>query len=161
MKLGSILGNAIVGAAGFAVGMGYEFVKEEKRLDKMEDKEKKFEAFYRLLVAWVELKQEGKNLSEYLSFNGIKTIAIYGMKELGQRLAEELRETDIEIKYIVDQNADTIETEYPIYKPTDDLENVDAVIVTAIYFYQDIEEELSKKMDCQIISLEDVVYGLI
>lgn len=161
MKLGAILGTAAAGAAGIAAGIGYEFVKEEKRLDKMEDKEKKFESFYRLLIAWVEVKQEGKNLSEYLKFNKIKSIAIYGMRELGQRFADELKDSDIEIKYIIDQNADTIDTDYLIYKPADNLESVDAVIVTAIYFYQDIEEELSKKMDCEIISLEDVIYGMI
>ena len=54
---------------------GYEFIKEEKRLDKMEDNLKKFESFYRLLNTWVEMKQEGKNLAEYFEYNNINTIA--------------------------------------------------------------------------------------
>jgi hypothetical protein len=161
MKVKTLIGTALTGAAGVAAGMGYEFIKEEKRLDKMEDNFKKMNTFYRLLIAWVELKQEGKNLSEYFEFNEIRTIAIYGMRELGERLVRELEGSGIEIKYIIDQNVESIESSLPKCRPDDKLEKVDAIIVTAIYYYQDIEETLSQKVDYPIISLEDVVYGLI
>lgn len=161
MNLGTVVGTIVGGVIGAALGISHEFIKEEKRLDKMEDNYKKFESFYKLLITWVEMKQEGKSLVEYFEFNNIKTIAIYGMKELGERLVKELEGSDIEIKYIIDQNADKIETQYKKVKPDDDLEPVDAIVVTAIYYFQDIEEKLSKKVDCEIISLEDAVYGLI
>jgi len=161
LTIGNVAGVVVSTAIGCMAGIGYEFVKEEKRLDKLEDKEKKFEAFYRLLVAWLEMKQEGKNLAEYFECNNIRTIAVYGMKELGERLVKELEETDIEIKCVIDQNVGAIETNLIKKKPDDELPEVDAIVVTAIYFYQDIAEKLSKKVDCQIISLEDAVYGLI
>jgi len=160
MKLGTVAGTVIGGAIGATIGIGYEFIKEEKRLDKMEDNLKKFEAFYRLLVTWVEMKQEGKSLAEYFEFNNIKTIAIYGMKELGERLVRELEDSEIEIKYVIDQNIDNINTILKKVKPDDELEQVDAIVVTAIYYYQDIEEKMSSKVECEIISLEDVVYGM-
>lgn len=161
MNFGAIAGSIIGGAVGATIGVGYEFIKEEKRLDKMEDNLKKFESFYRLLNTWVEMKQEGKNLAEYFEYNNINTIAIYGMKELGERLVKELENSRIEIKYVIDQNADQIETDFKKVKPDDELEPVDAIVVTAIYFYQDIEEKLSKKVDYEIISLEDAVYGMV
>ena len=40
----------------------------------------------------------------------------------------------------------------------DELEPVDAVVVTAITFFNEIEQKLSKKLDCEIISLEDILY---
>jgi hypothetical protein len=40
----------------------------------------------------------------------------------------------------------------------DDLEEVDAIVVTAITFFDEIEEKLSAKIDCPIISLEDILY---
>lgn len=40
----------------------------------------------------------------------------------------------------------------------DYLERVDVVVVTAITFFDDIKEKLSKKLDCPIISLEDILY---
>jgi len=40
----------------------------------------------------------------------------------------------------------------------DSLEDVDVVIVTAITFFDEIETKLSEKLDCPIISLEDILY---
>lgn len=44
-------------------------------------------------------------------------------------------------------------------KPDDTLPDVDAIIVTAFFFFDEIEQELEDKIDCPIISIEDVVYG--
>ena len=40
----------------------------------------------------------------------------------------------------------------------DNLEVVDAVVVTAVTFFDEIQEKLSAKMDCPILSLEDILY---
>ena len=40
----------------------------------------------------------------------------------------------------------------------DDLKPVDAIVVTAITFFDEIKEKLSEKIDCPIISLEDILY---
>ena len=40
------------------------------------------------------------------------------------------------------------------------LEEVDAVIVTAISFIDEIESTLSTKISCPIISLEDILYDM-
>lgn len=161
MKLKSLAGMILGGAVGATVGVGYEFVKEEKRLDKVEDNLNKFKSFYNLLITWIEMKQEGKSLVEYFEYNNIKSIAIYGMKELGERLVKELEGSEIEIKYIIDQNADEIETKLKKVKPDGELAPVDAIVVTATWYFQDIEEKLSSKVDYEIISLEDAVYGMI
>ena len=83
------------------------------------------------------------------------------MKELGERLVKELEGSEIEIKYIIDQNADEIETKLKKVKPDGELTPVDAIVVTATWYFQDIEEKLSSKVDYEIISLEDAVYGMI
>ena len=160
MKIKPLVTSIVTGAIGVTAGMGYEFIKEEKRLDKMQDKTNKFETFYRLLITWLEAKQDGKDFSDYFERNEIKTVAIYGMAGLGERLLQELIDTNVEVKYIIDQNADNIVTSLPKCKPCDELDRVDAIIVTAVYYYQDIEEMLAKKVDYQIISLEDIVYSL-
>lgn len=81
------------------------------------------------------------------------------MRELGERLEAELNGSDIHVRYVIDQNADNINTKLPKYTVSDDLPEVDAIVVTAVYYYQEIEETLSRKVDYQVISLEDVVYG--
>ena len=107
---------------------------------------------------WVAVKQEGKNLADYFDKQGYKSIAIYGMSYAGERLLEELKCSDIQVQYGIDKNADNIYMDVNIVTMEDELKPVDAIVVTPIFFFDDIEEELSQKIDCPIISLEDVLY---
>ena len=45
-----------------------------------------------------------------------------------------------------------------VVTPEDVLEPVDVVVVTAIYYFDEIEENLSGKIQCPIVSLEDILY---
>lgn len=60
--------------------------------------------------------------------------------------------------YGIDKKPDSIYTDVDIVWVEDSLEEVDAVVVTAITFFDEIEEKLAAKLDCPIISLEDVIY---
>ena len=64
----------------------------------------------------------------------------------------------MEIKYGIDKNADKIYADFLIVTPDSELEEVDAVVVTSITFFEEIEEALSVKVDCPILSLEDILY---
>ncbi len=159
---GVTVGLDIVAALGMGLAIGsiMEWIHEEKRMDIWEKNLKRIEAYYRLLLQWLSLKQEGKNLSEYLEFNGYKSVAVYGLSEAGERLIEELEYTDIEVKYVVDRNAENLAVRIPKYKPDDQLPDVDVMIVAAITSFQEIQEDMEKKVSFPIVSLEDLVYGL-
>ena len=90
---------------GCAVGAGIAATILTKKIDKKSDFCSKMSEFYRVLVQWLIHKQEGKNLSEYFERNEYKTIAIYGMKELGERLYNELKDTNIKVAYAIDKEA--------------------------------------------------------
>ena len=164
-KIGKIIGagvlTAVSAVAGAAAGAIYVGVQEEKRLDKMEDNLAKSVCFYKLLVQWLDLKQQGINLKEFFEFNGYKSVAVYGMKELGERFLDELKDTGIEVKYVVDRSKDMVVTDLPKYTPDEELPEVDVMVVTAVYYYSDIAEEMEEKVTFPIVSLEDVVYGLV
>lgn len=110
-----------------------------------------------LMNQWVGIKQKGKNLTSYFERNGYKRIAIYGMSYVGITLVEELKGTNIEIVYGIDQKADDVNTAFDIFTMEDPLDVVDVVIVTAVTFYDDILKKLSKKICCPIVSLETVL----
>ena len=107
---------------------------------------------------WVKVKQEGKKLSTYFEQNGYKKIAIYGMSYAGETLVDELKDTGIEIVYGIDKRADSLYADIDIISIDDLRDDVDAIVVTAITFFDEIEEMLSEKVDCPIISLEDILY---
>lgn len=111
-----------------------------------------------MMNQWVKVKQQGKNLSEYFEKNGYKKIAVYGMSYAGETLIDELKDSNITVTYAIDKNADSIYFDIDIISIEDDLKPVDAIVVTAITFFDEIEESLCAKVDCPIISLEDILY---
>ena len=56
-----------------------------------------------------------------------------------------------------DQNRHNVKTEIEVKSMEDDLEEVDAVIVTPIFYFNSIEEKLEEIFDCPIISFEEVL----
>lgn len=146
-----ILSIILGGALGYIIG------KNSSNEDEMKNKMLKY---YATFNSWLELKQNNKNLSDYFEKMGYKTIAIYGMKEVGERLYCELRDSDIDVKYAIDQNADSIFSDLNVYSLDDSLPEVDAIIVTPVYYYNSILSKLADKVNCPVISLDDVIGSL-
>lgn len=160
MKKGiiSIISTLIGAAAGGAAGalatskvMGEAVAKEQKMSNK-------HLTLFLMMNQWVLVKQEGKNLASYFEKNNYRKIAVYGMSYAGERLLNELKGSGIEVAYGIDQNADGIYSEIEIVTKEDTLEPVDAIVVTPVFFFQEIEKDLSGKIDCPILSLEDILY---
>lgn len=156
MKKGIIsVVSALAGAAVGARVVGKTVVGETEKAKSMSSKHL---ALFLMMNQWVKVKQQGKKLSAYFEKNGYQKIAIYGMSYAGETLVDELKGTGITVAYGIDKRAESIYADVDIVSVEDGLEAVDAVVVTAITFFDQIEEMLSQKMDCPIISLEDVLY---
>lgn len=158
-KNSKLLMTAILGAAaGFAAGEKTIGKARKKAMDKMEDDNIKFQEFYSLLLQWVHMRNEGRTIGAYLKKCGYHTVAIYGMKELGEELLYELRDGEVEVKYAIDRNADDLYMEIDVRHPDEHLEPVDVVVVTAVHWFEEIEKDMKKRVSCPILSLEDIVY---
>lgn len=144
--------------AGVAAGVVVSNYLSQKRIDEKSQKVDKFKSYYGMLNQWLALRQEGRNLSEYFESHAYKTVAIYGMGEMGNRLYEELQGSSISVKYGIDKNAVFPESDLKIVDLEEKLEDVDIIVVTAIFAFDEIEEQLMLKTDCEIKSLEDIVY---
>lgn len=143
---------------GAAVGAGTAGKMIWGELGKKKSMSDKHLALYLMMNQWVKVKQEGKNLASYFEKNGYRKIAIYGMNYVGETLLEELRGSEIQVEYGIDKNGEGLYSEIDIVTPDDSLDEVDAIVVTAITFFDEIEEKLSQKVSCPIISLEDILY---
>ena len=126
---------------------------EDTRVDK-------FKSYYNMLNQWLLLKQEGKSLVKYFEDKGYKSIAIYGMGEIGNRLYDELKKSNIEVKYAIDKNATNTYSDIKVCELEDDLAPVDVIIVTAIFAFDEIEKKLTEVVNYPIISLEDIIYEI-
>ena len=156
MKKGIISAVSLLAGAAFGAGaVGKMQGEKQKKAGEMSDKHL---ALFQMMNQWVKVKQEGKNLVSYFEKNGYRKIAIYGMSYAGETLADELKGSGITVAYGIDKRADSIYADVNIMSLDDKLESVDAVVVTAVTFFEEIEEQLLEKVDCPIISLEDILY---
>lgn len=141
-----------------AVSMGN--LMNQKVIEKYNLSEK-YRVLFQLMSMWVKIKQEKIFLQEYFYHNGMRNIAIYGFGAVGRLLECELKDSDISVLYIIDKNADNCLAENRVYTPDEELPDVDAVIVTAVTYFEEIEKNMSSKMRCPIVSLEDIMFDLV
>jgi len=69
------------------------------------DKLKKYQSYYKFFSSWMILKNQGKKLSEYFEDHNYQNVAIYGLGKLGMCLYEELKSSNVNVKYAIDINA--------------------------------------------------------
>lgn len=144
--------------AGAAFGAGAVAKMSTGKMQKKQAMSDKYLALFIMMNQWVKVKQEGKSLASYFERNGYKKIAIYGMSYAGETLVDELKGSGVDVAYGIDKNAEGIFADVDVMPMDDELEPVDAVVVTAITFFDEIEGQLAEKMDCPILSLEDILY---
>lgn len=113
-----------------------------------------------LMNEWVKAKQRNMSIPASLEQRGYKTIGIYGMSYAGQRLFDELENTNIEVKYCIDRNAGGIYKTKRIIAVDEINEDVDCIVVTPVFYFEEIAKDLKKKVNAKVISLEEIIYGL-
>lgn len=145
-------------AAGAAAGGIVAGTASAKKMKEMAEVHAKVHELYMAFDQWLQIRQEGKTLVEYFTKNGYQTVAVYGMRELGARLCDELKGSGVTVSYAIDKNADAIYADVDVVTPDGVLADVDVIVVTAITYFDEIEEMLDEKVDCPIISLEDILY---
>lgn len=159
--MNKLLLSGISAIAGFGVGTVLIGNKMNDVIVDKQASEEKFRIMYKMMERWMYIKQNGEGLDLYFKSYGYKNIAVYGMGDIGKILVNELRDSDIHVAYGIDRNPVTFDEKIEIYSPDEELQKVDAVVVTAIAYFDDIESKLSQKMDCPIISLEDIIYEVV
>lgn len=112
----------------------------------------------RLLIRWMSKRQDGKDLSGYFEKNGYREIAVYGVSDIGKLLITALEGTGIQVRYGIDKYADKGILPILVYRPEEQMPTVDAIVVTAVYFYDDICGQLrAGGIKAPIISLHEVL----
>lgn len=97
-------------------------------------------------------------VEEYMRKKNYNTIAVYGYGVFGKKFIDLLQDTQIKIAYAMDENAKAFtDSNVNLFSPEDVLGTVDAVIVSAVFAFDEIKEELEKKMNCEIVALDKLL----
>lgn len=116
------------------------------------------EIFYNLMEQWFTIREQGKTIPQILEKRNIHTIAIYGIGKIGKHVINEIKGSTISIAYGIEKLRTGYCDGLVVKNVEEDLPEVDAIIVTAIYNFDEIEDILTRKVNCPIISLEEIIY---
>ena len=117
----------------------------------------KARAAYRLTAKWLEIKKKGHSLIEFFENNHFQSIAIYGMAELGRRLYDELDESGVEIKYLIDKSPNGMENILNFTLLDGRRLDVDVIVVTVASAEKQIVSELQESGYRKVIGLSDIM----
>ncbi len=141
---------------GFFVGAFAMFKICEKALIKEGDRAKRCNVNFRLSSKYLNMKQSNVSVADYLKKLDVKQVAIYGVGYLGKNLYLDLVEAGINVSYVIDRNKDNWDQQCKIYFPEDKVPEIEMIIVTPVYDFDEIKNFLDTKINTQVISLEKI-----
>lgn len=117
---------------------------------------------FQVICLWMKKKQLGKSIVEYLNKKKFNKVAIYGLSDVGEILLDELEAGNVSVMYALDRDPNIIcsRKKIKVFHPQEKIEKVDAIIVTAIGYFEEIECFMRVRVDCPILSLENIIFDL-
>ena len=135
---------SILGAAAMGYLVNRYWTKQQNALQQREEK-----------------LQDHYWLATYFEDMGYHHIAIYGMSDLANRLMEDLEGSSVHIDYGIDRDICCSNTRIEdIYFPEDELPGTDVIVVTPYSAMESIKAMLERKVDCPVISLEEIIWSI-
>lgn len=108
-----------------------------------------------VLSDWLEFIYSGGNITKYFYNHGYSRIIVYGNGYIGQRLVQALAQTGIEVVAIMDKKA-SMGQEDMVIGVESTIPDADCVVVTPVFYYNEINNALKNKTNIPIISLEEI-----
>lgn len=141
------------------------YIKEKKNRKKIKKQEidiQKDNLIMETLVQWIQIEHEKKSVSYFLNQLGYKTVALYGYGYVGRELEKILLDDGtITISCVIDKNVLVRMNGEKIIHPSNELPDTDVIVVTSLYYYQEIKEELIKLgVTADIVSFDSLLYQL-
>lgn len=128
-----------------------EFLNREKEIAK-------YKMFYQIAANIARLQKQGFSIADFLLKKHCRRVSIYGFGLLGKLLLELLKNTEISLVDIIDKriihNSAMKVSTVPLAESNKD---VDAVVVTAVTDFENIEKELSSNGYQRIYSLAALI----
>lgn len=131
-------------------------LEKQKRFSDI--KRYRYKEKWEILLDWKYLKGCKKTIFEWFNQNNYNNVAIYGLGELGELLVNEILNSTVNLKYIIDRDKNgRIYKNVPIISLNDTLEEVDLIIVTTVRNFEEIQEQLETLGDFKLIKLADLI----
>lgn len=104
---------------------------------------------------WLHFLYTGGKVETYFQGHGYGKIMIYGNGYIGKRLLEALLQTNVKVAAVMDKN--TSGGSGLVIGTGDNIPEVDCIVITPVFFYDEIYSMLREKTDIPIVSINDVI----
>ncbi|MGN0340400.1 MAG: PIG-L deacetylase family protein [Lachnospira sp.] len=122
----------------------------------------KFIMFYNVLIQWIKVYQNGKNIVQWLENKRIETASVYGYAEIGKLVSYELSVSKVRLLEILDKNEKKSEIiDCNVINPIDGNKSTGIVIVTAVSCFDEIKKDLKMYGYNNIVSIETILQELL
>lgn len=128
-----------------------EAVDENDRYDQLVKKDRRIIS---ALYYYLQLRNSGVSLSTSLIDSGYRRIAIYGFGFIGKALYDDLSNNGVDVLYVIDK---TVNNSILVRSFEDDWDEVDCIIVTPVYAFDSIKNEIERKVDFVVLSFEEIL----
>ncbi len=137
----------------------YQWYNKRKKVRGYEKHCENIDAYYDVCRRWLELRQTGRNLSEYFEKHGYRNIAIYGMGNIGNRVFDEFVDSNVNVVYCVDKNPSLVCTPFltEVYGIDEPLPEVDVIVVAVFTYSKYIYVDLNRISNSPIIRLDEII----
>jgi hypothetical protein len=154
MKKGIVAG--VMSIASFAAGV---VLGGKILVGMINDYKKRMERNYSNMILfndWLEFVYSGGSIEQYFHDNGYKKIMIYGNGYIGKRLQQALAGSEIEVAAVMDKSV--VADGNGILIGTDsEIPNVDCMVITPVYYHDEIYAMLREKSNVPIVSIQTVI----
>lgn len=130
---------------------------EESRVRGLMEASGKYQTLFRFMAQWISFIQKGMCMKNYFESHKYRHIAVYGLGLIGECFVQALKGTSIEIAYAIDRDANKMTGDVRLVLPDSVLEQVDAIVVTAITDILEIRKCLNGRMDCAVVSIKEIL----
>lgn len=153
--------NSLLAVSGYAeewIGLIINYHRENEK--KYEENLRRKASFYSLLSRWMEKKLAGESAAARLLQMGYHSVAIYGAGKHGKFLYEDIKNSEVEVRYFIDKNKNAMpESGLTVYTIDEELPAVDAIIITPYLEQQTVIQELRQKGDYVFLPLDQLIIG--
>lgn len=127
--------------------------KKEKKIGRLKTN-------YQVLLKWMGFIASGKKISSYMEMHGFRNLAIYGAGDVGKVFADFVKKESCKVQFMIDKKLSGEYNGTIIKSSIEAHEQVDVIVVTAEYYFDEIEEDLKTKTQAHITSISQIIYEI-
>ena len=124
----------------------------------VKEQEQSMRDYLDMMNQWLILKQEGKNIADYLLKCDVNSIAVYGLGIYGRHLIRDLNDSEVTVSFAIDRKPQQDYKGVHVITPDKPIEGVDLIINSVLSDRDGIEKTLLQLTEIPVVAIDDLIF---